>query len=496
MVKGKGISTSIIHFSEQHDTGSVPAPQTVWPPGYSSAVALLYWVGIPLELAGLWVSVVSTLLLIPTFLWGGTLLGLRPSVIRWMALFLIFNSGFSLYATSILSESLFTLLSLLALDLFLRAEVAEADGRKGVVYLFLGGIALGFDCWVRYAGYFFVAAVLLYYGLKFLTRRSWMAFKSLALAGTCIPFVLSNFLRNLALSGTLQGGNSTQVTNSFAQLARKFTASAATLLVGGRVHKDLFPGMWIVILVGMFFAAALILISVCSRRADLFPYLRRPPVLLAGAYLLFYLCALLYAGRTTVISFGDSRLLYPIYPVVLLLLCGVLSTDHARSRANQSPRFGYTLLGVGIVCYSVLNLQDIVRSSPHCAYSHKIRHAIAEPIGDCRSLIHWLDAHVPAHQPILAGDGQACGYFSGRETISLVSAEYSASTWSEDRIRQTAMRYGATILILFQNGKSTLTCAAESPFLTDLLHGAPPPWIVLEAQNSEIMIYRLVAHPK
>jgi len=59
-----------------------------------------------------------------------------------------------------------------------RAEVAKRRGGNEGVYLFLGGVALGLGCWVRYAGLFFVAAILLYFGLKYLGRRGWRAFKS------------------------------------------------------------------------------------------------------------------------------------------------------------------------------------------------------------------------------------------------------------------------------------------------------------------------------
>src|SRR5262249_60598088 len=39
IVKGEGNATSIIHFDEQHRPGTVPSPQTVFPPGYAVAVA-------------------------------------------------------------------------------------------------------------------------------------------------------------------------------------------------------------------------------------------------------------------------------------------------------------------------------------------------------------------------------------------------------------------------------------------------------------------------
>src|SRR5262249_51488824 len=79
-----------------------------------------------------------------------------------------------------------------------------------------------------------------------------------------------------------------------------------------------------------------------------------------------------------------------------------------------------------------------------------------------------------------------------REAISLVSTEYSKSPWTEARLRETASRYGVSTLILFRDGQYNLERASGSPFLTDLLHGNAPPWVVLAAQNSKVMIYQLI----
>jgi len=269
------------------------------------------------------------------------------------------------------------------------------------------------------------------------------------------------------------------------------------LVLGLQLSRKIFPGITALlsgaVLAVLAVAALIAVYYVVRSRADIIRYLLRPPVLLAGVYLGLYLCGLIYAGRTTVISFDDPRMLYPICPIALLLLGGVSSNLPEWSSAVPSRRFGYTLLAVGVVCYSLLHSRNMVTLRP--ANFHLIRRATSEPIGDSGSLGDWLRAHTPAHQPIMAGDGQACGYLTRRETISLVSTCYSSATWTEDRIRKTAERYGASVLILFPNGDSSRQVAAESPFINDLLQAALPPWIILETQSRDIKIYRLLRRP-
>src|SRR5262249_26597329 len=128
LVRGEGNATSIIHFDEQHRPGKVPSPQTVFPPGYSAAVPGFFCRRLPAETVGLCLSAGASLLLILVYLRAGALLGVGPWPLRGSAALLVGNSAFSLYASSILSESLFTLLALLALTLLMRAEMAGERG--------------------------------------------------------------------------------------------------------------------------------------------------------------------------------------------------------------------------------------------------------------------------------------------------------------------------------------------------------------------------------
>lgn len=491
LVKGEGNATSIIHFDEQHRAGKVPSPQTVFPPGYPAAVALLVRLGLPLETAGLCVSAGASLLLILAFLWAGSLLGIGPWPLRGAAALLVLNSAFSLYASSLLSESLFTLLALLALTLLMRAETAEAGG--GESWVVLGSLALGLNCWVRYAGYFFVLATLLYYGLRYLGRRDRAALRRLAVVGlTCTPFILVNVLRNLAHSGDWRGGSTKEVIHPLGEMIDQLRSSVGTLLFTERVPHDLFPGMRL-LEIGVFLAVSAVLVALLlTRRAEAAGPLRRPPLMLAQLHIAVYVGCLFYAGRTSVISFGDPRMLYPVIPMALLVFGRVLSGLALRSADGSLARLARAVLAGGLACYALVHLQAVLRPLPGPTYAEQIHGAVKAPIGARNSLKEWVDHHVPPRQPILAADGQACAYFTKREAISLVSTDFSKGPWTEERLRETASRYGVSTLILFRDGQYNPESASESPFLADLMRGDAPPWVVLAAQNSKVIIYQLV----
>src|SRR5947209_3520835 len=167
LVKGNGAATSILYFDEHYASGTLPAPQTVFPCGYSLAVATVHLTGLPLTYAGLVVSSLSFFALIPLLLWGCRLLQVGSAATHGI-LFLVVASSLSWrYALTSGSEALFTALLVLAAIFLMRAEIAAAarpaDGGR---HVFLGGVCCGLCFLVRYAGSFLIAAGLAYYLAK------------------------------------------------------------------------------------------------------------------------------------------------------------------------------------------------------------------------------------------------------------------------------------------------------------------------------------------
>jgi hypothetical protein len=494
LTEGNGLSTSIIHFDEQRYSGKIPAPQTVFPFGFPTLIALLVLIGVPLNTAGLIVSMASSVILIPVFIWCCVLLDIRIWVVRLLTLFLVINAAFLSYSSSVISEPLFELVALTSLALFLRAE-AEWGRSDRTLYQFLGGILLGLGCWIRYAGFFFVAAPLLHYGLRFLHRRDWKSFKALIATGASVPFVLIVFSRNYLFSGDIRGGNTKTITRPIAEIVQGFRSSIFSVLLGFKSKTALMTSPFFrIILVGFLLSVLLIVYYyfIKNYKRIYNNIILDSSTRVVCSFCLCYLAGFLYAARTSVISFDDPRILYPIYPMFLLLLGGVIANLPEKTSVAPARRFGHILLISSVVCYGVIHLESMFTLRPRTG--PRILRATAGTVGDSDSLKGWLESHTTPHEPILAGDGQACGFITGRETISLVGTEYSVATWTEDRIRATSKQYGARFLVLFPNGDSTRTVAAESPFIHDLLNDELPPWISIVAKNDQIRIYKMVVN--
>ena len=488
LVRGRGISTSLVYFDEQRITGRMPAPQTVFPFGYPAAVAALVGLGVPPESAGLLVAACSSTLLVPVFLWAGALLNIRADYLRCGALALILNNAFPTYARAVLSESLFALMALLSLALFLKADAA---GRGGAVYRLLGGLMLGLSCWVRYAGLFLVAGALAFHGWRWLRARDREAFLSLLLAGTSVPFVLANLARNLALSGSLRGGNTKPVVRSLTDILKEFSISARYLSLGDGSLREWPCLLATAILLAAIAVAGLAILRRSSIRPAPSSRVGPPPTALAVLYVGFYLLGLAYAGRTSVISLSDPRMLYPLLPVAFLLF-GVAATRAGRSASPREGRVIRSSILLALGSYCVLHAYGLASPGRSPRPVAVVRGAVDEPIGDARSLAGWLDAHAPPGQTVIAGDGQAFGYFTRRPTVSLVPAAYSSSAWTEGTLRDTAERYRAGYLVLFAEGSESRAVARESPFVDRLLRGGDlPSWIVPEARNRGVKVFRL-----
>ena len=115
ILAGQGDSTSILFFDEQFYTGKLPAPQTVFPPAYPILVSAIAYFGMPLEQAGVAISLVSFWIILLLLLLGSRMLRLSPNVTRAVMFLCVANSGLWMFATAVVTESLFTAVALMAI---------------------------------------------------------------------------------------------------------------------------------------------------------------------------------------------------------------------------------------------------------------------------------------------------------------------------------------------------------------------------------------------
>lgn len=487
---GNGAATSIVSFDVERLSGRVPAPLTTFPPGYSFAIALLDGAGLEADQAGALVSMISFIALFPLLAWGARILSLGPLLTRLVFVWLLANSWVAEYPVQILSESTFAALTTAAVVALMAAERRDQTPARRRRALLLGCVLAGLSYWVRYAGLFLFASMVAYFALKALVRRDRRSLAALACCAVPLGMIGTGVLRNLLLTESWQGGNTKRVLNPILPVLEKFVASIYHLVFGQKVAARFGPAELLFVVS----ALTLVVLAVHALRERPLLGVRRSPyrtsLAFLSGYLAIYCAGMIYAGVTSVISFG-TRMFYPLLPLLLLAAAHVVgSVEGAISRRSlRRPALaGATALLT--MSYCVINVRSLqVEPSPTPAEVLDARFAV--PAADGRPLRAWIEEHVPPDAVIITTEAHATAYVLERRTVALTPAEYSDSHWAEAEVRALMASYGADLLTLYPTSRSGPSAAQrESPFLASLLEGDCPPWLALVAENPHVKIFR------
>lgn len=495
LMAGEGPATSVIYFDAERSTGLMPAPQVTFPPGYSAVVAALgAWVQ-PIERAALLVSLLSlgaTLLLVRT---AASWLGLSPWLARGMLAMLALNALSLELSSSVISEPLFTLLATLAILLLLGALRAGLAQRRALLLAAGAGTVFGAAYWVRYSGLFFVVGLVGLAVVALLLRRRRLLASASAAAALAAVIAGAGLLRNVLLVGNWRGGNSKAVSNPIAEVVKNSLRTVDDLLFGSApISANLLPRALFLALV----AAGLVLLwraarapAAAPRREALLADPRLDAALAMLVLLGTYCAAMVYAGLTTVISYG-SRMFAPVVPLGLLLLATLL-TMLAGRQALDAPAFarGRWVLAAALLPYAWLNLgwfaaTPLQQGAPAAA----ARFDVADPERGItpRTAIGRV---LGADGVLAATDGQMASYALGVPTLVLAGEHYTEVRWTEAAVREAMARYGARALAVTGEvpGVDPID-ALPSPFLRAVFEGAVPGWLEVVARNDAVVVLR------
>jgi hypothetical protein len=482
LLRGEGNRTPIVHYDADYRQRRIPAALTAFPPGYPLAILPLRALGLSGETAGLWVSALSFVGLVPLLWHAAALLQLPLSAARVMLVLLIANGHAGVYSSMVVSEPLFTVLTLAALVAALRSTPASAA---------LAGLSAGLAFLVRYAGVFLVLALLAFYGWRLLRRRTAGAGKELAGAALALPLLAFPLVHGLLVNGGVLGGNTKAVYRGLAFVSFDVASAFVRLfLPDGRLRPTPFEATPLgLIALAVAVAAAAAWLSWRS-----WPSLEWTPARRALAlWLLFaalYVAGIAYLELTRPINTG-VRMFYPLLPVIVLAVALALERVEGGMEPEGPRRRLYVgALAVALAAYGVLNLREVTGLRPP---GHRLVQArLAQPTAAGPSLAQWIERSLPPQAVIVAVDGQATGYALRRPTLSLSAEEVSEQVWSEARVRELFGTYGAELLLVYPGGDPRRTQPqAESPFLAALLAGQVPPWLELAAETPGARAYRL-----
>ena len=320
LLAGHGYATGILYFDEHYRAGTIPAPQTVWPPGTSATIAAVAAFGVEPEAAGRLVARLAYVVLPPlVFLIGVRLTGSLGAA-ALCALWQLGMTEFWMYLASPNSELPFLATSLGAIALL--PDRGGSPWRWSLTWI-LAGIATVF----RYAGVFFLLAlglVLMIDAFRTWHRTRILPFRTFAYALPGFAIVGAMMVRNRLIAGDLRGGN----TKVFHQpldglLVETVRALGDTLAGVARIYLSAGGRRAAAAAMG---AAGLAILGVAAGRGTV--RLARsfawddPAQRYTGAVaiiVLVYVTAVLWTSSHTMLTYG-ARYLLPVVPLIACLL--------------------------------------------------------------------------------------------------------------------------------------------------------------------------------
>lgn len=492
-----GMTSTLVHFDSERSHGRIPALLTTFPPGYPALIAVTS-VSDNFATAARLVSCVCYVGTAALLLWALLLTGV-PVLLRQFILFLFVTDAFLLdFATSVLSEPLYMLLSTAAVVALIASESGKHPARVVVLRAVLGYFLVGLAYWVRYAGLFLIAAVVSYALLQFIRQRN--RIRAGLLLATLIPIGLAAVLmvRNWVSVGSWKGGNNLPVHHPLRNVSVEYIRAQLHLLFGK--HAITF-GVWEgLLLVGILGLAAVPISATGARGAQSAAARLKGRLQNAdGATLLVALCALIYslgifyAGLRTMISFG-TRMFLPILPLYLLLLGMALTWLLSRAHVSKESVWLKGALLLAAVGYAGINARDLRKPVPPAVHEI-LATEYAQPTATGQSLRAWIESNLAPGEPVLADDGQATGYLLHRPTVSMVEAQYSSARWECDMVKNEMKRFGLRYVILYKPSASAPPdpLLAESDFAATSASQQPSCGFVVAAENPYARILELAS---
>ena len=183
------ISTSLVHFDTERSHGRMPAPLTTFPPGFPMMISLTSMGG-DFEGAARFLSCSAYACTAALLAWALMLAGVTIFIRQAVLLLFAPNAIALTYATSVLSDPLFLLLSTRARFVALMwAEESNASKKAVMVRTVVAMTVAGLAYLVRYAGLFLIVALIGYALVRMFLPGS--RYRGVSLLAGVIPVAIS-----------------------------------------------------------------------------------------------------------------------------------------------------------------------------------------------------------------------------------------------------------------------------------------------------------------
>lgn len=476
---GNGFQTDLIYYPEQSSFNSIPAPQTVFPPGYSvvlAAVARTF--GWTIERSAQVVCLISyacsTVLLLSLCIFAGLQ---RRSAWLIVAVWLSTASVW-VYTWSAASEPLFVVLTMTAV---LFCSSSKTPWWPWIV----AGIATALAFSLRYVGVFLMLTLgltaLRDSGLQ-LRRLLRCTIPLLALSAVLMGML---FLRNHLLIGSWRGGNEyasqpfTDVLVVFYYAVCRIVGFSKTALLRGEFVS-------VALLIGS--GGLLLAISgslSMKRLTDWFRNLdlRKMTIVLYGPVsltLLFYLDMTSNSGMTT-------RLLLPTMPFFLLSLAMIVEG------VQKSGQWQKRLANISVACMImafILGQQTSLAEFHHDARTGRaVLATLKQPVSSGETLAEFLQERMTVDSPLLSCQPQLAHFYLKRPLLGLPTTYFDKAQrqWTEKRTAEYATKFGVGYVLLLTHPD----VRNDAEFFVELHRGLVPEWLEVVEEGPDYRLFQL-----
>jgi len=490
---GNGIYTDIIVYEQQYKTELLPAPQTVFPPGYPLLIALISLFGISSIDSVFLVSALS-FSLIPIILYKiarKSGFDYKLSILTGLSwLFIGFAWVFTLGGLSEISFVFFTLTSVYCL-----LEGCEVGQKQQLFWILVAAVFASFAFLVRYTGIFYILSVCILLTINsFLNRNSIRNLIVFCIVTFITIAVL--FMRNYFVIGTYSGGPELDSTTSLIGVIKHLYWATGKLF--GFYDNGIMSAVIQLSLI-LVLVSSLIILSIRIKNIGIKLLIYKKGNVknicgvLAGIYLLVTLIALAYLGIMKDEDYMNYRYIFPILPFAFILLMYIY-VNSFYSKSNTS----YTIQNIVVVIISITLLFGQIRTFivEYKEVSSDNRHSIIknelkQKINN-ESLLEFLQRTTNVNHPIISTNGQFLYLLLERPILDLTPSKFTNTVWTSDVVERVVKKYQVKYIVFFHKLFEPMhSINKNKKFFVDLKNNRQPSWLNIIYDKGGIRLYKV-----
>jgi hypothetical protein len=472
------VNTDVIYYEEHLQFTGSTVPQTVFPPGYPAAIALLMQLGLS-DVMAAQVIVTLSFITVPLLIhWLLRSIALQPIWAAAISLLWLGTQPMWWNAQGLQSELPFIACTLGTLICLRRSEASVTYGRWALAAGALTAVACGF----RYAGIFFVFSVGVVLAADWLWKRNRITLRRCALF-TLLPLstLAAMFARNASLVGDVKGGNNHQSIKPLADVARTTWYSLSDLFGWSRAGVTSGEVSELLLIAALVFGGSVLLMRVFRHRyqCDLLFEVPHPSSIIPIAYCGISIAGLFWLERTTSVGLCP-RLLLPIVPFALLTFGQLVAwsvTEGSLRRVRIMPA-ALALLAMfagQIELWATHRQPSIVRD---------VQSAV-----DSLSATGINIASLAEGRPVLCNECHAVSNVLRQPVLGLATPNYTSREWNHDSVQELVDRFDVRVVVVFP---AVLADGEESTvFFEALLSGDVPGWLIPIVTEGPAHVYQL-----